>query len=229
MLRAKLYFELHKECPLSETTRQWDEPFIVTQEEVIDDEYITFVIDTGGRQDLFLERFEEAPEVSQVETVDEDRLLITKRSCGALPIIRGNHGMLHGWDRVHGSQRVFDVVVFRREDLRRIVRDLRTIGQVRLGKLTPYEEPVTSLSPRQEEVLQAALDAGYFDWPREIDAKSLAGRLGIAHSTLLEHLRKAEKKLLKDALNLDVPRGMASLQEREFMLESPDVESTHSD
>ena len=217
MLRAVLYFELERACPLSETTDNWDEPFTVTQEEVIDDEYIKFVIEVGDKRDLFVDRFERAPEVSHVEAIDESRLLITKQSCGALPVIRGNHGMLQGWDKVQGSLRVFDVVIFRREDLRRIVADLREIGRVKIEQLTPYEAPAATLTSRQAEVLQVALDAGYFDWPREVDAETLAERLDIAHSTLLEHLRKAEKKLLEESLSV-TPRGPVSSSEREFLV-----------
>jgi predicted DNA binding protein len=217
MLRAVLYFELERPCPLSEMTDNWDEPFTVTQEEVIDDEYIKFVIEVGEKRDLFVDRFERAPEVSHVEAIDETRLLITKQSCGALPVIRGNHGMLQGWDQVQGSLRVFDVVIFRREDLRRIVADLREIGRVKIEQLTPYEAPAATLTSRQAEVLQVALDAGYFDWPREVDAETLAERLDIAHSTLLEHLRKAEKKLLEESLSA-TPRGPVSSSEREFLV-----------
>jgi len=215
MLRAVLYFELERACPLSEMTDHWDEPFTVTQEEVIDDEYIKFVIEVGDKLDLFVDRFERAPEVAHVEAIDDTRLLITKQSCGALPVIRGNHGMLQGWDQVHGSLRVFDVVIFRREDLRRIVADLREIGHVKIEQLTPYEAPAATLTSRQAEVLRLALDAGYFDWPREVDAESLAEQLDIAHSTLLEHLRKAEKKLLEESLSA-TPRGPVSAGEREF-------------
>jgi predicted DNA binding protein len=126
--------------------------------------------------------------------------------------------MLHGMDKVNGSQRVFDIVVFRRADLKAIVADLREIGSVRLGKLTPFEDRTATLSPRQSEVVEAALDAGYFDWPRRIDAEQLAAEFDVAHSTLLEHLRKAEKKLIEDALGREHTPERSTPDERAFML-----------
>lgn len=201
MFHAKLHIELTDGGVLSDLTAGYDRPFTVEQEEVLDDAIIRFVIDAREEQATFQEQLAAAPEVDAVKAVDESRLIVTKRASGALPIIRDNHGMLHGLDHVHGAQRVFDIIVFRRADLQRIVHELQEIGIVRLGKLVPHESPTTALSKRQAEVVTLALNAGYFEWPRETDAETLAAELDIAHSTFLEHLRKAENTLLKDALS----------------------------
>ncbi|WP_121741656.1 helix-turn-helix domain-containing protein [Natronorubrum halophilum] len=52
------------------------------------------------------------------------------------------------------------------------------------------------LSERQREVFELARTRGYYRWPRETTAADLAAELDIAEATLLEHLRKAESKLL---------------------------------
>ena len=54
-----------------------------------------------------------------------------------------------------------------------------------------------ALTARQEEVLQTALYAGYFDWPRAADSTSVARTLDIAQSTFNQHLRAAESNLLR--------------------------------
>ena len=218
MLRATVYLDMEADCVLSRVTDGLDRTFRVTQEEVIDDEHIRLVIEAGSHGASFLERFEASTAVTEVERVGEDRLALTKRSCGALPVIRANHGMLDGWDRVNGDQRVFDVVVYRRSDLRAIVADLRELGSVRLGRLTPYRGAETLLSDRQSEVVRTALERGYYDWPRETDAETLAADLGVAHSTLLEHLRKAEATLLDDALSRGETGSDTAPSERAFML-----------
>ncbi|WP_458208153.1 helix-turn-helix domain-containing protein [Haladaptatus sp. NG-SE-30] len=221
MLFAKIYFDLDRDCILSELTQNSVEPFYVSQEKVHDDEMITLVIDAGDQQRHFLERLRESHQVTHAEAIDDTRLLLTKRSCGALPVIRSNHGMLQGMDMVNGSQRVFNVVVFRREDLRTIMNELDEIGSVRLGKLLPHTDRTASLSARQSEVIEAALDAGYFDWPRRTDAQTLANQLGIAHSTLLEHLRKAEKKLIEVAVSDVRTPEMSTPDERKFVIDEP--------
>lgn len=57
-----------------------------------------------------------------------------------------------------------------------------------------YEDALTS---RQREVLIAAVNSGYFEFPRRIGLHELAQRLSIRPSTLSEILRRAEGKMTK--------------------------------
>jgi len=54
---------------------------------------------------------------------------------------------------------------------------------------------------RQREVLIEAKKAGYYDYPRHINADQLAERLGIGKSAAVEHLRKAEGRLISHILS----------------------------
>lgn len=56
--------------------------------------------------------------------------------------------------------------------------------------------PEDTLSERQREAYELARDAGYYDWPRDVSATELAAEWDISKATFLEHLRKAEAKLL---------------------------------
>ncbi len=56
--------------------------------------------------------------------------------------------------------------------------------------------PEDGLSPRQREVFQLAQSRGYYEYPRQVTAQGLADEMEITKSTLLEHLRKAEQKLV---------------------------------
>lgn len=53
-----------------------------------------------------------------------------------------------------------------------------------------------SLSPQQLEAFQSAVEAGYYQYPRKTDLAGLAKSLGVSKSTLREHLRVAEAKLM---------------------------------
>lgn len=218
MYRAKIYLKLDTNCILSQVTNKWNVSFAVNSEELIDDGKVRFVLDAGDRIEEIEAAFEASNEVTALNRVKESRLAVTKHACGALPIIRENHGMLEGRDQVSGDQRVFDMVVYRRQDLRNIIEELASISTVKLGRLTPYLEPESMLSERQSEVISTALRRGYYEWPRKTDAETLAGELGIAHSTLLEHLRKAERALLSDALSRGGRAEVPGPDEAEFML-----------
>lgn len=53
-----------------------------------------------------------------------------------------------------------------------------------------------ALTARQAAVLRAAVDDGYYEIPRGTTTAALADRFGLARSTLEEHLRRAERKLV---------------------------------
>ncbi|MFB6254410.1 MAG: helix-turn-helix domain-containing protein [Halobacteriaceae archaeon] len=52
------------------------------------------------------------------------------------------------------------------------------------------------LSERQRQVFELAQQEGYYSWPREVSVTELAEKADISKATFLEHLRKAEAKLL---------------------------------
>ncbi|WP_266080368.1 helix-turn-helix domain-containing protein [Haladaptatus caseinilyticus] len=56
------------------------------------------------------------------------------------------------------------------------------------------------LTEEQYETLMAALEAGYYDIPREISGEELSDSLGISHQALSERLRRAYKNLISNAL-----------------------------
>lgn len=70
-------------------------------------------------------------------------------------------------------------------------------------RLTDASSPIhgsgtdEELSPEQEEALQAAVEHGYYESPRDIDLGELAERVGVPRSTLTYRLRRAEEHMAK--------------------------------
>ncbi len=58
------------------------------------------------------------------------------------------------------------------------------------------ESPLSRLTEKQRKILIAAYKQGYYDLPRKINSEQLAKKLDVVSSTLVEHLRKAERRLL---------------------------------
>lgn len=73
-------------------------------------------------------------------------------------------------------------------------------GAVTLDSVTTYDPGASglreSLTERQRAVLDAAVDLGYYDTPRRATIEDLAADLGLASSTVSEHLRKLEARSL---------------------------------
>ncbi|MCW3999294.1 MAG: helix-turn-helix domain-containing protein [Candidatus Bathyarchaeota archaeon] len=60
--------------------------------------------------------------------------------------------------------------------------------------------PLNQLTEKQREVLLAAYKMGYYDIPRKITTEELARKLDLADSTVVEHLRKAERRLIRQLM-----------------------------
>jgi predicted DNA binding protein len=57
------------------------------------------------------------------------------------------------------------------------------------------------LTARQEEALKAALDLGYFDYPRRVRLSRLAGLLNVTPGSLSETLRRGERNAIEEYLS----------------------------
>lgn len=106
------------------------------------------------------------------------------------PISYDNHGVTV---RIVGEpammQRAFN-------DLPEPVRDELIIEQ-----LTEYVPDVpdlrADLTTRQREVLETAVEIGYYDDPRRATVADIATELGISQATVSEHLRKLEARVFR--------------------------------
>lgn len=69
---------------------------------------------------------------------------------------------------------------------------IEQVGQYRPGK----RDLLSLLTDRQREVFERAVELGYYDIPRAVNQEDLAEAFDCAPSTIDEHLRKAESKML---------------------------------
>ncbi len=199
MYQAELHLQQEKACVLNDFAEHFDTSFTISIEE-LHDHLVTFIIEIDGASDEHYGFLASSPQVKYIDQLDDDTFLITKTSCGGYSAIDRNHGILRRETSILANRRVYTVLFFRREDLRAMIEDFDQIGTVTLGKVTEFNESTSLLTDRQLEVVSCALEEGYFEWPREISSEELAEKLGINRTTALEHLRKAQAKLLADAL-----------------------------
>jgi len=62
---------------------------------------------------------------------------------------------------------------------------------------------LSSLTQKELAVLQIAMESGYYEYPRKINGTELARKIKSSKSTVIEHLRKAENKVMISALKRD--------------------------
>ncbi len=66
---------------------------------------------------------------------------------------------------------------------------------------TKADSDLARLTGKQRKALLLAFALGYYDIPRKITSYDLARRLKVNNSTLVEHLRKAQRRLLSGVLS----------------------------
>ena len=81
------------------------------------------------------------------------------------------------------------------KSLMRELESQKVAGEVvRISKLRDEEE----LTARQENILQIALEKGYFEFPKKITLRQLAKVLDVSPATLTEILRRGQKRVLQE-------------------------------
>ena len=90
------------------------------------------------------------------------------------------------------------------ENLKKFLDLVRLFGKIKnvsFKKATFDEQSILStLTQRQKEVLIAAKKNGYYNYPRKINSQELSKKIGISKPTVVQHLRKAEERIIINLL-----------------------------
>ncbi|WP_368410760.1 helix-turn-helix domain-containing protein [Haladaptatus pallidirubidus] len=135
-----------------------------------------------------------------------EELLVKYESCNSIHDAFIERGFIPEEEiRVHDGREYWTVIITQdRAEISRRLDEIRSEMNAEIsieGMKSPDTHtqngsPVVELSERQREVFELAQRRGYYSWPRETSASELATEIDISKTTLLEHLRKAEVKLL---------------------------------
>lgn len=92
------------------------------------------------------------------------------------------------------------VEVGRIDELRTLIDRIRDLAAVTIEEVGSYE-PLSnrlfcSLTDRQQQVLRTAIERGYYDVPRDVTYEDIARDLDCSASTVGQHLRRIEARIL---------------------------------
>lgn len=108
-------------------------------------------------------------------------------------------------DRIKNDSFVVSIVSPDKKDIRTLVEHLDEHASVSLQSIGSTEEVLDTqlridledISPKRLEALEVALDAGYYDSPRQADLAEVADRLGVTKSAASQRLNGLERLLVK--------------------------------
>jgi hypothetical protein len=107
------------------------------------------------------------------------------------PILFGVNGVLK--ITVLGDETAFKKIFHEAETVESLDFEI-----IETGEYDPDAQQFTrSLTKRQQEVLTAAVDVGYYRAPREATHEDIADEVGLAPSTVGDHLRKIEETVFE--------------------------------
>ena len=90
------------------------------------------------------------------------------------------------------------------ENLKKILelfKNIGTINKISFVKSIYNEQTILScLTDKQKDILIAAKKNGYYAYPRKINSKELSKKIGLSKPTVVQHLRKAEVRLVSNIL-----------------------------
>lgn len=180
-----------------------------------DGEYAEFFTITGGEPSQVADLAEERESVdvrllSDYEngalfefSVSDDCPAVTLAELGALPrVVRGSGGTGRIVAEVPPQ---CDTAAITDAFLDRVPTAEFTAKREKDSLTTPFsqaafrQELASRLTERQREVLEAAFEAGYYEWPRDCSGEAVADDLGISSPTFSQHIQAAERKLLRMA------------------------------
>ncbi|MDG6996397.1 MAG: helix-turn-helix domain-containing protein [Nitrososphaerota archaeon] len=103
----------------------------------------------------------------------------------------------------------YRVIAFSEKDIKSLFKDLDRFGVQVVSRRTVLDESVRDtfvlstatlfgdLTDKQLKALITALDNGYYNMPRSATAEEIAKRAGVPRTSFVDHLRKAENKVLR--------------------------------
>lgn len=63
------------------------------------------------------------------------------------------------------------------------------------------QDLLSLLTDKQREILVTAYKNGYYEYPKKINSKGLADKVNISKATLVQHLRKAEGRIVAEIMD----------------------------
>jgi predicted DNA binding protein len=194
-----------------------DEPSInrraIHHIELLDDDTVLLFAEASGSKERYKEIMEESPHVISYLTAGDNRWMAVsqfepteavRRSLELqresllvvetpIQITSDNHLKI----TYLGTDETFSKLYEYADEMEQLSFDILKMGDYDADK-SSFNRMITS---RQEEVLETAVDLGYYGDPRQASLEEIGEVVGISPGTVGEHLRKAEERVFTELVH----------------------------
>ncbi len=194
-----------------------DEPSIkrraIHHVELLGDDTVLLFAEASGSQERYKQIMETSPAVLEYLTAGEDRWMAvsqfepTEEVRRALELQRESLLVVDTPIRFTsedylkitylGTDETFRKLSKYVEGRESIAFDILDMGDFETGE-SSFNRLIT---PRQEEVLEAAVELGYYSEPRQASLEDIGAAIGISPGTVGEHLRKVEARVFNEIVH----------------------------
>ncbi|WP_049921751.1 helix-turn-helix domain-containing protein [Halopiger djelfimassiliensis] len=178
--------------------------------ELLADDSVLLCAEASGDLDRYKQIMTDSPHVTEYLLSGDDRWLAvsqftpTAGTRRALELQRDSQLVIEtpiyftsdGFLKVTclGSDETFETLLEDIKDVESITAEI-----LEMGEYDPTESSFSRMfTVRQEEVLEVAVDLGYYTVPRQATLEDIAEVVGIAPATVGEHLRKVEARVFSE-------------------------------
>jgi len=181
--------------------------------ELLDDGTVLLLAEASGSQDRYREIMAESPHVLEYLTAGEDDWLAvsqfepTEAVQWALELQRESLLVVDTPVRFTAEDHLEVTFLGTDEVFSDLYEYVESVDYVTVDVLETgtYETDASSLTrvvtSRQEEVIETAVDLGYYSEPRQASLEDVGEAVGIAPGTAGEHLRKAEERVFGEIVS----------------------------
>ena len=163
--------------------------------------------DDSEDAEMVVDAIRKHPSIERVEVSRTDggrvSAMVMNRTCRAGQVLAASDCFMVGAQSLDDGRVKWKLISGKEGSLQSLVEELRGAGcEVEVERVRAVRDE-SVLTKRQEEVLALALKEGYYETPKRIHLSELAKRLKIAPSSLGEVLKRAEKAVIEQHLDLE--------------------------
>jgi len=153
-------------------------------------------------QQIVSKAIEKHPDVCKWEpAITEDGrmrgvALLTK--CRACKAIMRSDCYLRSAKTMGNGKVLWQIIATREDALGEMVQELKKNGCTIILRSKKKLDDTSFVTKRQEVAVRAALDKGYYDYPRGISLQQLAKSFGVTASTMGEILQRGERNIIRE-------------------------------